>query len=178
MNVNLPVWGYYPKNDEFFVDPMYAPYMRTLAPVKKNEYGGCDESQICELNLTKQQGSPTGFVNPALVRRGWGLDFQLLHPEKDPCPEGWTKGKDGWCVANTPEFGDNGLYSEDAFVPKYQYWDSYAPTLKNVRYRELSHFDQKSVSPWTGDYTTQYDSNIAHQRGKYGYLPAKDSYLA
>jgi len=30
MQTNLPVWGYYPKDDSYFIDPMYAPYMREL----------------------------------------------------------------------------------------------------------------------------------------------------
>ena len=166
--INLPVWGYYPKDDGYFVDPLYVPYMKTLV---KTDDG------ICEVNLTKKQGYSDGLVNPALVRKGWGMGFQLLHPD-DPCPEGWTKGEDGWCVENQPEFGDHGLYSEDAFVPKYQYWDSYAPRLKNPRYKEINQFDQRSVNPWTGNYVVYNHPHPSSNREKYGHLPSKDSYLA
>ena len=170
MQTNLPVWGYYPKDDSYFIDPMYAPYMRELVRTA--------DGQICEVNPSKKQGYPDGFVNPSLVRKGWGLDFQLMHPDKDPCPEGWTKGEDGWCVANQPEFGDHGLYSKDAFVPRYQYWGSYAPRLANARYKEINQFDQRSVSPWTGNYVVYNHPKPASNREVYGHLPSKDSYLA
>ena len=169
MDINLPVWGYYPKNDQYFIDPLYAPYMRELVET---------DDGICEVNMWKKQGYPDGFVNPALVRKGWGLSFQLMHPDKDPCPDGWTKGEDGWCVANQPEFGDHGLYSKDAFVPKYQYWGSYAPRLANPLYKQINEFDKKSVSPATGNYVVYQNPAPASNREIYGHLPAKDSYLA
>ena len=169
MNVNLPIWGYYPKGDEYFIDPQYVPYMKTLVDTEDGK---------CEVNTWAKQGYADGFVNPALVRRGWGLDFQLMHPDKDPCPEGWTKGVDGWCAANEPEFGDNGLYTKDAFVAKYQYWGGYAPRLADPRYKEINQFDQKSVSPWTGNYVVYQNPKPSSDREIYGHLPAKDSYLA
>lgn len=168
MESNLPVWGYYPKDDQYFIDPLYVPYMR------KNMQS---DGEVCEVNTWKKQGYPDGLVNPGLVRKGWGLGFQLLHPDKDPCPEGWTKGEDGWCVENKPEFGDNGLYSKDAFVAKYQYWDSYAPKAENGRYREINQFDQRSVHPQTGNYVVYHHSRPAEHRTKYGSLPSKDSLL-
>jgi hypothetical protein len=169
MESNLPVWSYYPKDDSYFVDPMYFPYMKVSVPTKDG---------VCEVNTWAKQGYSDGFVNPALVRRGWGMDFQLLHPDKDPCPEGWTKGEDGWCAANEPEFGDHGLYSEDAFVPKYQYWDGYAPRLQNPHYMEINEFMQRSVSPWTGDYVVYSNPKLSTNRGTYGHLPSKDMMLA
>lgn len=168
MEINLPVWGYYPKNNQYFIDPMYAPYTRELA-----DTGG----GICGLNTWAKQGYADGFVNPALVRKGWGLDFQLLHPQ-DPCPDGWNKDKTGWCTANKPEFGDHGLYSKDAFVPKYQYWDGYAPQLAQPRYKEINQFDMRSVNPWTGDYVVYHHPKPSSNRAKYGYLPSKDSLIA
>lgn len=169
MEINLPVWSYYPKKDQQFIDPLYVPYQREAVDTNDG---------ICCVNTWKKQGYADGFVNPALVRKGWGLGFQLMHPDKDPCPEGWTKGEDGWCVANEPEFGDHGLYSKNAFVPKYQYWNSYAPTLPSSRREEINEFDQKSVNPWTGDYVVYHHSYPASNRGKYGHLPSKDSMLA
>ena len=168
MEANLPVWSYYPKDDEYFIDPLYAPYMRTLA----NTEGG-----VCEINTWKKQGYEDGFVNPALVRRGWGLNFQLLHPS-DSCPSGYTKGEDGWCAENEPEFGDNGLYTKDAFVAKYQYWNGYAPRLSNPRYKQINEFDMRSVHPETGNYVVYFNPMPSSSRITYGHLPAKDSLLA
>ena len=174
MITNLPVWSYYPKNDQDFIDPMYVPYLKYQLPVKDAQGG----FQTCPVNTWAKQGYDDGFVNPDLVRRGWGSNFMLMHPDKDPCPEGWTKGVDGWCVENEPEFGDFGLYSKDAFVPKYQYWNSYAPRLWNPNDRELNEFDQKSVNPFTGNYVSYSKSYPSDTRAKYGSLPSKDSYLA
>jgi len=170
MNWNGPVWAYYPKDDSYFVDPMYVPYMRT--PIKTD----CDG--VCEVNTWAKQGYPDGFVNPALVRKGWGLGFQLMHPDKDPCPNGWTKEKDGWCTPNEPEFGNHGLYTKDAFVPAYQYWNGYAPRLKDPRYKQINEFDQRSVNPWTGNYVVYNNPYPSSNREVYGHLPSKDSMLA
>lgn len=173
MEINLPVWNYYPYGDKYFVDPMYVPYVRSLVEVEGDD--GITEE--CEVNTWKKQGYSDGFVHPELVRKGWGLSFQLLHPDKDPCPEGWTKGVDGWCVENKPEF-EGTFYTKDAFVPKYQYWDSYAPRLKNARNKQINQFDMKSVNPWTGNYVIYNHPYPASNRTTYGYLPSKDSLLA
>ena len=169
MQTNLPVWSYYPRDNSYFIDPMYVPYQNAKVET---------ECGICDVNTWKKQGYANGLVNPALVRNNWGLDFQLLHPDKDPCPEGWTKGKDGWCVANKPEFGDHGLYSKDAFIAKYQYFGGYAPQPINPRYREINEFDPKSVNPFTGEYVVYHNPNPGKSRDKYGMLPSKDSFLA
>ena len=175
MEVNLPVWGYYPPNNEYFVDPLYVPYMNNL--VKTKTRGGYN--QICEVNPWPKQGPPS-TVNPGLVRQGWGMSFLRMHPDKDPCPPGFVDGGngDGWCLAEEPEFGNHGLYSEYAFVPKYQYHGSYAPRLKDPAYKEINQFTMRSVHPETGEYVVYFNPAPASNRGKYGYLPAKDSYLA
>lgn len=186
MDVNLPVWDYYPKDDSFFLDPMYVPYVNRLQYTNPSVTNSscissestCNTSQVCPQNNWKKQGYADGFVNPALVRKGWGLDFMLMHPDKDPCPEGWTKTNDGWCVANQPEFGNHGLYSNSAFIPRYQYWDGYAPRLRNPRFREISEFDNKSVNPFTGNYVVYTLAKPAENRSVYGHLASKDSYLA
>jgi len=175
MITNLPVWSYYPKDDGEFIDPMYAPYLKFAMPTKDRHTGF---EQVCPVNTWAKQGYDDGFVNPDLVRRGWGMDFQLLHPDKDPCPEGWTKGVDGWCVENQPEFGDHGLYSTDAFVPRYQYWNAYAPRLLDPKEKELNNFDMKSVNPFTGNYVNYIKSYPSAARVTYGHLPSKDNLLA
>lgn len=174
MQVNLPVWGYYPKDESTFIDPLYAPYMREHIYVPSKD----GNDQLCEVNMFKQQGYPDGLVNPALVRKGWGLSFQLAHPAKDRCPHGWSQGEDGWCVANKPEF-EGTFYTDEAHVAKYQYWGGYAPVdHKQLRSIKPTPFDRKSVSPWTGDYKVHYIPKGGEQRNKYGHLATKDSYLA
>lgn len=170
MQVNLPVWSYYPKDDKPFVDPMYVPYLKQATITNTGE--------VCPINTWKVQGYADGFVNPALVRKGWGMDFQLLHPDKDPCPEGWTKGSDGWCVENVPEFGDHGIYSKDAFVPYYQYFNQTFPKLRHPNQRQLNEFDMKSVNPNTGNYVNYIKSYPSETRKIYSHLPSKDSFLA
>lgn len=173
MQANLPVWAYYPYDkktgDQQFIDPLYAPYMKTIIP-------GSEEG-MCGVNIWKQPACPE-MSNPALERRGWGQRFQLMN-EWYPCPNGWTKVEDGYCVPSEREYGnDRGLYSKHAFVPRYQYWDSYAPKAKNPRFREISEFDMKSVSPNTGEYVVYFNGKSSGSRSKYGLLPSKDSYLA
>ena len=162
MDVNLPVWKYY---DQGFVDPLYVPYQRT--PVTR--YG-----QTCEVNTWKNQGC-SELVHPELVRSGWGLDFQRMHADKDPCPHGWEKGAEGMCHAEEPEF-EGTLYTDRAHVPKYQYWNGY--TSRDVNTREISQFDQKSVHPETGKYQVSHQSYNSSPRGKYGRLSSRESFLA
>jgi len=131
----------------------------------------------CQVNTWKRQGYADGLVHPELVRRGWGLDFQLMHPDKDPCPRGWIKGEDGWCFSEEPEF-EGTFYTERAHVPRYQYWNGYAPRLVNPKRREISEFDMRSVHPMTGEYVIYHHPYYAPHRGVYGHHPSKDSYLA
>jgi len=168
MQYNGDVWSQYPKDDKYFIDPLYVPYQNT--PVM-TEYG------VCPFNGWKQScGDST--VNPALVRRGWGLNFTKMHPDKDPqCPQGWSPGADGWCIINKPEF-EGIFYTDKAFVPEYQYWDSYAPRIMDPNRRQLNSFDQRSINPFTGNYVMYHNSKPNGLRQKYGHLPAKDSYLA
>ena len=174
MITNLPVWAYYPKNDQEFIDPMYVPYLKYPMLTKDK----LDDVQVCPVNTWQKQGYDNGFVNPDLVRRGWGLNFMLMHPDKDPCPEGWTKGTDGWCTENEPEFGDHGLYSKSAFIPKYQYWNGSFPRLANPNDRDLNSFDMLSTNPFTGSLLNYIKSYPNDMRKTYGHAPMKDSYLA
>lgn len=187
MEINLPVWGYYPPDNSYFVDPLYVPYQRELTPVcdpdatscKSNSGNVCKDPEICEVNTWKQQGYPDALVHPELVRKAWGLSFQKMHPDKDvTCPEGWSPGEDGWCFENKPEW-EGTFYTKDAFVPKYQYFGSYAPGLKNnYCTKKINHFDMKSVNPWTGNYTIYHNARPANNRENYGHLPSKDMMLA
>jgi hypothetical protein len=167
---NQTVWDYYPKDDSYYIDPMYVPYQEVYVETKDG---------VCPIKPWKEQSCLNSLVNPDLIRKGWGTDFMLMHPDKDPCPTGWTKGENGWCSEYEAEFGNNGLYSEDAFIPKYQYWDSYTIPIRNNKNREINEFDSRSVNPFTGNYVIYRNSNDAHPSNRrHGKLPSKDSYLA
>lgn len=170
MDTNLTVWGYYPKDNSYFVDPLYAPYIRKSISSNDGRNG------TCQVNTWEKQGS-YAFVNPGLVRQGWGLNFQLKHPT-DPCPEGWTKEPGGWCRVHQPEYGDHGLYSKDAFIAKYQYHAGYTIPNKDPIQREFNNSDNKSINPFTGEYVVYHNPKPADQRRQYGLLPAKSMFLA
>ncbi len=168
MEYNGDIWSQYPKDDKYYIDPLYVPYQKT--PIKT-------ECGVCPYNGWKKPGNPLA-TNPALERRGWGMDFVKMHPDKDhQCPYGWTPAEDGWCVSAEPEY-EGTLYSDKAFVARWQYWDSYAPRLKDPSKRQTNSFDQRSVNPFTGNYVIYHNSKPNALRGKYGHLPARDSYLA
>lgn len=174
MDVNLPVWNYYPKNDEPFLDPLYAPYQYKDIPSSDGVNG------TCPVNTWAKNGCPGGMFNPDLVRKGWGQSFQLMFPS-DPCPPGWTKGTNGnnygWCVREQPEFGDNGLYSKDAFVPYYQYFYGYAsPHSPPKVYDPL--VTPSSINPYTGNFVEYIKANQGKNSTRYLHIPSKDSYLA
>lgn len=165
MEYDMSVWHHYPKNDEKFTHPMFAPYQSKK--VRQSD------GQICPVDTWKKQDCS---VTPHLVRKGWGLDFQLMHPDRDSCPVGWNKNRDGWCVHNQPEFKGS-LYSHKAFVPKYQYFDGYTvPAEKEPCCDKIKETDMKSVNPWTGNLVRYFKPHSAVRR--YGKLPSKDSFIS
>jgi len=111
MEVNLPVWKYY---EPGFVDPLYQPYQRKSVKASPSLGEDC----YIKVNSFARQGPPE-MVYPELVRNGWGKSFQRMF-SYDPCPHGWIKGADNWCIEGTPEFTPL-FYTEKAFVPKNQY---------------------------------------------------------
>ena len=85
--------------------------------------------------------------------------------------------ENGWCTVEKPEY-EGTFYTKDAFVARYQYWDSYAPRLKDPNKRQLNTFDQRSINPFTGNFVMYHNSKPNGLRSKYGWLPSKDSMLA
>ena len=168
MQVNLPVWSYYPKDDSSpYVDGLFAPY-------QYKEISTPDG--VCKVNTFAQNGCPDGMFNPNLVRKGWGQNFQLMFPDRDSCPESWSKGIDGFCYKNQPEFDVNfGLYSSHAFVPFFQYYNGYASEKQSDQIEPL---DSYSINPWSGRYVVYHKGKPSKNTNKYLRLPSKDSMLA
>lgn len=168
MNVNLPVWRYYPKNNEKFLDPLYVPYRAQgqsgaiPGDCSPNPYSSDDS--ICSDLL----------INKGRIRKGWGNRFQLQHPMYDSCPKGWKK-EGNWCVEKAPNYGQHGMYSEDSFMPKYQYFNGYAAGNSTCQQVE-NEFQPLSVNPYTGDFV-MYNNPLPYSNN-FQRLPSKDSFLA
>lgn len=173
VEVNLPVWSYYPDDDSGFVDPLYAPYQRSTVSI-----GSGGPGEMCPVNTFARQGEVGLLVREELVRKGKGLSFALAHPDTDSCPAGWTKDPvTGYCDANVSEYGNHGLYSKDAFVAKYQYWAGYTSKLTPAD-REISSMEGRSVNPFTGSWVQYLNPRPSESTTRYGRLKSRDSFLA
>ena len=163
METNIPVWSYYQPG---WVDPMFVPYLKY--PVKDN-WGN-----VVPTNTWEKMGYADGTVNPAVVRKNWGLGFARMF-EDDPCPVGFVPAENGYCFPRQPD-NEAVFYTEKAFLPKKQYWSSY---VTNAPKRGSDNFDFRSVNPNTGNYTVYYESTPNERLGetKYGRNPTKNSYL-
>jgi len=209
MNINLPVWDYY-KPD--FIDPMYVPYQkvqqRIYSPNRDcpftpettfdgmNAYDDRGEIvpkdnpqvfQTCDINPFKMQNGMGCSTTECLVRKGWGYSFQRKHSWY-PCPMGFTPGEDRWCYTVDPEF-EPVLYTDKAFLPKNQYWNS--PSDINYRQSNLKEtafqrnsFDFRSTNPYTGNFQQSFKSkcvggNCGSSSGSTTYqrMPLPDSLI-
>lgn len=150
MQVNNSVWDVYKPG---YIDPLYEPYQ------KHSVYAYPELGQSCNIKLNSwaRQGPPE-MVYPELVRNGWGKSFQRMF-SYDPCPGGWVKGPDNWCIEEKQEFTPI-FYTDKAFIPKNQYWNSYAPQLRSKGRK------------WRSNYG--YEDRLA---GGYGAAQAPLSYL-
>lgn len=119
MQTNLPVWKYYEKD---FVDPLYAPYEKRKV-LSKSRFG-----KDCYVDMAKGKSLdfPKESVYPDLQRKGWGLNFQRKF-SFFPCPRGFNKGHDNWCIQQEPHqeylFYTNRRYPnpKDYFPEPFQY---------------------------------------------------------
>lgn len=146
MEANLSVWKYYEKD---FVHPDMAPYSRKIITTP--------EGVEVSINKTKRQGCPT-LVNPNLVRINKGLKFQKMFYD-DPCPLGFEKAEDGYCIRKYSE-ANTVFYTDKAFIPKKQYWEGYSTKVKE----SPTQLDMRSVHPETGEFTTYYNSKKSKVR--------------
>lgn len=174
METNLPIWAHYQPG---FIDPLFRPYTRTDALDHRKRMININRTPYTSL-------APSGPIDPGMVRRGWGLRFQLMHPN-DPCPSGFTKDpSDGYCYRHEPEF-EQVFYSDKAFLARNQFWGGFVDSKpgpfgteqSTPAYRPSNEFDLRSVDPLTGYYHVYYPGhNIAKQ--PYASLTTRDSYLA
>lgn len=194
METNIPVWKYYEKG---FVHPDFVPYLRENVPIKDRKFVAARDLKTDGVgrevgprytNVNTWQRLPSGgsspsfLVNDALVRKGWGMAFVRQHAS-DPCPVGFDSAPGGYCVErkkdHVPVF-----YTEDAFITKNQFWESYgsegAPRISQST-------DFRSVNPFTGEYTVYFHSNpqagsspaLQTKKGntRYQKMPSKDCFL-
>jgi hypothetical protein len=146
MDYNFSVWDYYP--DKYFVDALYLPYAKGVA-----SDGNCKE---CPYNPYVQyfDKGDDASVNRNGYRTNLGMSFQLMHPDKyRSCPEGWIRGKDGWCFRQEPNWTGDLYTNHGIYKPDKQYWSGYSKKdTTNNRSKILNNFDQKSVLPMNGHY--------------------------
>jgi hypothetical protein len=160
MKTNQPVWARY---NPGYVDEEFVPYLRDKVP---DAWGN-----IVSINNWEQQGCEGGMVEPALVRKNWGLRFQRMF-DSDPCPNGFMKTEDSYCVRE-PLKGEPVFYTPKSFIARRQFWDGYATANPGAR-RVSEQTDLRSVNPLTGDYTVYYGASQWSAPRKYSY-PVPDT---
>jgi hypothetical protein len=173
MNHNTSVWDRYRPG---FVDPLYVPYIKTEIKDSKGN--------SVPVNTWQKIGYSNGLVNPDIVRINWGLSFTRKHAS-DPCPVGFISGDGGFCFPLKPEH-EPVFYTDKAFIAKRQFFRGYQTDEKHQQRKISDSFDMRSVSPFTGTYTTFYDGSRDHSytgnsnsrnKTKYGRQPTRDNYL-
>jgi hypothetical protein len=184
MDVNLPVWDYYP-SDGKFIDPMYAPYGRVMVRSDSEQYaryGGIESDtptqEFCPMNKWPHQTTACNSIYPEHVRKGLGLKFQKKHSWY-PCPVGYKDIGDGFCAPTCQE-SEPIFYTDKSFTVRPTYFGAYGecpPKNKDLPLedREFNEFDQKSVNPFTGLYQTYFKSR---RSCKYIPNPSRNSYMA
>ena len=175
MDVNQPILSQYPPDGSKYIDPLYVPYQRTNVSL-----GG--EGCYHPTNSWVKQGSPAMFSKDH-VRKGWNMDFQLLHPN-DSCPPGYGKTEGGFCTKIHEQSNDSNFYTDNEYTVKYQYHDGYTINPKDrisaaklERMDTAPTFQTRSVNPHTGKYVVYFDNNPNKVYEKYGRNPARHSYL-
>lgn len=177
MEVNLPIWGYYNQPAKAgqpatkFIDPMYVPYQPSLIY-------DANSDQMCPINewAFVQQRDKKSNYDSGRVRQNMGWTFQRQNPS-GPCPEGWTKSVDGYCIQAEPESRGT-MYTDKHFAPMYQYWDAY--TTETVHNPEISPFDMFSINPYSGEMEQYFTSKTKSHNSvlqKYRTMPSTDSLL-
>lgn len=163
MQFNQSLWETYQPG---YVHPDFVPYQRT--PLRD------EQGNVVMTNTWAQEGTACQSVNPALIRKNWRTRFALKFAH-DPCPVGFVKGDQGYCFPKPLDY-EPIMYTDKAFIPKYQYWDSYVNQHAGPR-RVSESFDMRSVNPLTGKYSVYYLPVTTGVESQYGLCPTSDSYL-
>lgn len=173
MEGNFSAWDYYQPG---WVHPEFQPYVRTKV---RDRWGN-----TVSINNWEKQGC-SELVNPALVRANWGMTFQKLF-ESDPCPNGFTRAAEGYCVQE-PLKHQPVFYTDKAFIAKRQFWNGYGQGDDAPR-RISEQTDMRSVNPLTGKYEVYFQprvsrsTNIEGERNRVRYsrpfsvYPEKEKY--
>jgi hypothetical protein len=180
MDINLPILGYYPKDNSRFVDPMYAPYEKI--PVALGDKG-------CHVNVSTWQNMPNvNMVHPDQWKMNWNQDFKRLYPN-DKCPPGFVSStnNDGMCSRGWEEAYDSNFYTPNQFGVANQYWDGYTANSRNPANKiqiyerfpgnDNPTFSASSINPWNGDRVVYFEPKHNKNSTKYNLLPSRRSYL-
>jgi hypothetical protein len=131
MEVNVPVWDFYKKG---YVDPVFYPYLKKKI-----------DSEQCPLYTWDVGGMAPDMVYPELIRKGWGRRFQRKHTAY-PCPAGFNKADEGYCVENIPEF-EPIFYTSKSHV---YYGNGFSPI-------EHDKYNSQNFYPKPRDYNNTFD---------------------
>jgi hypothetical protein len=160
METNQPVWERY---NPGYVDEEFVPYLRDKV---QDDWGN-----TVSINMWEKQGCVPSLVEPALIRKNWGLRF-MRQFDSDPCPNGFMGAGDSYCVREPLKF-EPVFYTDKSFIAKRQFWDGYALANPGVR-RVSEQTDLRSVNPLTGQYTVYYNPSQWSARRRYAY-PVPDT---
>jgi len=175
MNHNQPIISYYPPDDTKFIDPLYVPYQRVAVPIK----GGND--CFLSVNTWKRHGC-LELDYPERLRSGMNQDFLRTYLT-DPCPEGWTPTRDGFCARSYSQSHESNFFTDKALSPQ-QYHNGYTIDSKDhiSRAKLEKHVSDtslnRSINPHTGRYVVYHESKPHPLSKKYGISPTRHSYLA
>jgi hypothetical protein len=179
MDINLPIYGYYPKDGTKFIDPLYAPYQTQKIPID-------DEGCYAQKSPWKSVGNPN-YVNNDHYRMDWNMDFKRLYPN-DPCPAGTSEpvagSGSGMCVSTRQEAHDSTFYSQNMYRVHNQYFDGYSVSndkecwkTKPINRKMDPTFKAASFNPFIGDYVIYHEPKTNINSTKYNNLPSRHSYL-
>lgn len=191
-SVNNSVWCSYQPD---YVSPLYYPYLNRSnngivlpTQIPTDRYGHATVTTPPKNCNMQQIGDQGIWVNPDLVRQGWGQTFQKKHAFY-PCPTGWSSVDEekGFCVRNNPEFVDT-FYTDkmyDRFQLGQNALERALPPFTSVQY--FHNPEQKGVNPRDTKYWRDPNTNFRRVTGvytrpknnqEYATLKQRDSYLA
>lgn len=178
MKANQPLISYYPADDSRFLDPMYVPYKNRLEEIP----GPTPKSCFTPVNTWPKVMCPEQ-VYPSHLRKEWYMDFLRIHPN-DPCPATWHDAGNGMCTRSYTSGSESNFYTADNFAANPQFLDSYIVNHNDTdsmnklsKLEKAPEFSKRSVNPHTGNYVEYDGAKPNRSSTRYGYNPARFSYL-